>query len=101
MPSKVTLRGMDISRQDVIKLSQLARLELTDQEVDTFVEQLPKIVDYVSQLQRVDTVAIVDTSGPTKNLREDEVEVSTQTDAILDQAPERHDRFWKVDQVFS
>lgn len=92
---------MDISRADVQKLSQLARLELTEEEVDMFVEQLPKIVEYVGQLQQVETVAVVDETGPTMNLRSDEAVPSPDVAAILDQAPERLDQLWKVDNVFS
>lgn len=92
---------MDISPEQVRQLGTLARLELTDQEVNQLVEQLPKIVDYVSHLQEIDTSAVPETTRPTQRLREDRVEESSAALAILDQAPEREGKNWKVDAVFS
>ncbi len=91
---------MQITDVQVRELGRLARVELTDREVDALVEQLPKIVDYVSQLQAIDAPRIVgdDTAA---SLRDDEVQPSLVRDQILGQAPERNDDFWKVDAVFS
>ncbi len=92
---------MDISSTQVHQLATLARLELTDQEVQQLVAQLPKIVDYVSQLQKIDTTVVAETVRPTLSLRPDQVQVSTAHDAIIDQAPEREGNNWKVEAVFS
>ena len=46
---------MSLSRQDVEKISLLARLRLTDDELATMTEQLGKIVGYVEQLGELDT----------------------------------------------
>lgn len=92
---------MDISPQQIRQLGTLARLELTNQEVDQLVEQLPKIVDYVSHLQEIDTSAVPEMVRTTQPLRVDRVEESSAASAILDQAPEREGKNWKVDAVFS
>jgi aspartyl-tRNA(Asn)/glutamyl-tRNA(Gln) amidotransferase subunit C len=44
-----------LSRDDVIKLAALSRLKLTDDELDTFTQQLSGILDYVEKLNNVDT----------------------------------------------
>ena len=46
---------MSISRSDIEKVALLARLRLTDEELDTMTEQLAQIVGYVDQLSEVDT----------------------------------------------
>lgn len=43
-----------LSREDVLKLAQLSRLELTDDEVAEFQEEISQILSYVEQLQQVD-----------------------------------------------
>jgi aspartyl/glutamyl-tRNA(Asn/Gln) amidotransferase C subunit len=74
---------------------------LTDQEVTMLVEQLPTIVNYVSQLQKIDTTAIAEIIRTPTALRHDVVATSPVVQAILDQAPEREGSNWKVDAVFS
>lgn len=92
---------MEISRQDIEKLGELARLELREEEIDLLSEQLPKIVTYVSQLQQVDTVATPGEETKLYSGRRDEAHPSSVTDDILAQAPEREGSAWKVDAVFS
>lgn len=96
-----TLHLMDITRQQIEQLASLARLELTATEIDQLVGQLSKIVDYVAQLQRVETTTVAETLPLTEQLRADTVKPSAVADAILAQAPDRADRLWKVDAVFS
>lgn len=44
-----------LSREDVLKLAKLAKLELTQEELDEFSAELPEIIAYVEKLQAVDT----------------------------------------------
>lgn len=92
---------MDTSPELIRKLADLARLELTAEEVERLSRQLPTILDYVSQLQRIPTARIESEVPATTNLRSDEAQPSPVEQAIIDQAPERTDRFWKVDAVFN
>jgi|SRR5579884_958429 len=65
-----------LSREDVLKLAQLARLELTEEEVEEFRSELSEILQYVEQLQVVDVAGLQPTnqvSGLTNVMREDEV----------------------------
>jgi aspartyl-tRNA(Asn)/glutamyl-tRNA(Gln) amidotransferase subunit C len=92
---------MDISRDQIRQLGTLARLELTDQEIETLSKQLPGIVDYVSHLQSIDTTAVAESDRPVTPLRPDEVKMFEAMQAILNQAPEKSGQNWKVDAVFS
>lgn len=92
---------MNISPEQIRQLGLLARLELTDQEVELLATQLPKIVDYVSHLQAVDTTTVVEPDRPVTPLRADEVQPFVAAKLILNQAPEKSGTSWKVDAVFS
>ena len=92
---------MEITSEQLRQLGTLARLELTDQEIETLSKQLPGIVDYVSHLQAIDTTAVAEPDRPVTPLRPDEVKMFAAMRAILKQAPEKSGQSWKVDAVFS
>ncbi len=54
-----------LTRRDVKHVADLAKLKLTEKETTKFLQQLSKIVDYVSELQEVDTSGIDATSQTT------------------------------------
>jgi aspartyl-tRNA(Asn)/glutamyl-tRNA(Gln) amidotransferase subunit C len=49
---------MPLSTEDVAKVALLARLRLSPAELETFTGQLSAIVDYVAQLQELDTTGV-------------------------------------------
>jgi aspartyl-tRNA(Asn)/glutamyl-tRNA(Gln) amidotransferase subunit C len=51
-----------LSREDVLRIAELARVELTSDEVELFTRQLAGILDYVAQIQRLDTTGVEPTS---------------------------------------
>ncbi|HET8708786.1 MAG TPA: Asp-tRNA(Asn)/Glu-tRNA(Gln) amidotransferase subunit GatC [Candidatus Saccharimonadales bacterium] len=55
----------DLSKDDVLKLARLARLQLTDEEVSEFTAELAEILKYVEQLDSVDTKGLLPTSQVT------------------------------------
>lgn len=65
-----------LTRDDVLKLAQLARLDLTDEEVEEYSAELSEILQYVEQLGSVDVAGLKPTNQVTglENVtREDEV----------------------------
>jgi len=65
-----------LSTDDVLKLAQLARIKLSDDEVDEFSDELSAILGYVEQLESVDTEGLKPTNqvtGLTNVMREDVV----------------------------
>jgi aspartyl-tRNA(Asn)/glutamyl-tRNA(Gln) amidotransferase subunit C len=66
----------NLSKEDILKLAQLSRLGLTDEEVSEFSQELTAILHYVEQLASVDTEGLEPTSqvtGLTNVTRPDEV----------------------------
>ena len=84
---------MSLSRQDVAKVGLLARLALTDADLERMTGELTKIVHFVSQLSALDTAAVEPLAHPldTRNVfRADEPRPSLSTAEALANAP-RHD----------
>lgn len=52
----------NLSRQDVERIAELARLELTSEELDLFTKQLGDILTYVEQIRALDTTGVAPTS---------------------------------------
>jgi aspartyl-tRNA(Asn)/glutamyl-tRNA(Gln) amidotransferase subunit C len=66
----------DLTRDDVLKLARLARLDLTDEEIEQYSKELTAILHYVEQLQAVDVSGLDPTNqvtGLTNVTRADEV----------------------------
>lgn len=92
------------SREDVSAIARLARLELTEAELDLFARQLTGILAYADQIRDVDTAAAArpSSAAPAAPLRDDEVQTSLPRDEILRQAPgTAGSGFFKVPRVLS
>lgn len=66
----------DLTREDILKLARLARLDLTDEEIERFPKELTAILHYVEQLQDADVTGLGPTNqvtGLTNVSRKDEV----------------------------
>lgn len=89
---------MKISKEDVIHVANLARLELDDVAVEKFSHQIGPILDYVDTLNRLDTTGVRSTSHAiflTNAFREDEVRKHLGQELALANAPEKDDcTFW-------
>lgn len=93
-----------ISRGDVEYVAALARLELTEQEIQEYTEQLNSILDYAVMLERLDTEDVVPTAHavPLHNvMREDQVTPSIKQKKALNNAPDADEGFFRVPKISS
>lgn len=93
-----------ISRGDVEYVAALARLELTEQEIQEYTEQLNSILDYAVMLERLDTKDVVPTAHavPLHNvMREDQVTPSIKQEKALNNAPDADEGFFRVPKISS
>ena len=93
---------MKLSREEVLHIALLARLGLTEDEVDRFREQLSNILENFEVLQRVDTTGVPPTtqSIALQNvLRADEPAASLPQSEVLANAPRKEGDFFKVKAV--
>jgi aspartyl-tRNA(Asn)/glutamyl-tRNA(Gln) amidotransferase subunit C len=91
-----------ISRDDVAHLARLARLALTDNEVDSFSGQLDAILQYVSQVQAVDVTDVAPTGNPLSVVnvtRPDVVETCLTQEQALAEAPRAVEGRFAVPQI--
>ncbi len=58
----IELTAVSLSREDVTRIAELARLELTTDELDLFTRQLGDILTYVEQIRGLDTTGVTPTS---------------------------------------
>ena len=96
---------MDLTRAEVEHIAKLARLDLTDDEVGRYQEELTRILEYVGQLREVNTTGIEPTAqvtGLVNRFREDEVIPADEAtrQSLLEAMPEREGDYLKVKAVF-
>jgi aspartyl-tRNA(Asn)/glutamyl-tRNA(Gln) amidotransferase subunit C len=79
-----------LSREEALRIAELARLELTADEVALFTRQLADILTYVTQIQTLDTTGVAPTSHVMQRPveRADEPAPSLSRTAALANAPE-------------
>ncbi|HUF32404.1 MAG TPA: Asp-tRNA(Asn)/Glu-tRNA(Gln) amidotransferase subunit GatC [Acidimicrobiales bacterium] len=91
-----------LTRDDVAHVAALARLELTEEELDTFTGQLAKVLDHAADVEALDTEGVPPTSHPLplRNvLRADEPRPSLERDEVLAAAPSVEDQRFRVPPV--
>ncbi len=91
-----------IDQAEVRKVAKLARLELTEREVEEFTSQLGAILDYVNKMNALNTEAVEPLAHclPISNcLREDNRSASLSTEQALANAPDRDEDFFKVPKI--
>ena len=93
-----------ISSEEVKKVAKLARLELNESEIQQHAEQLEKILDYIKQLEKINTDNIACTTRAIEVvnvLRKDEKKDYENSEELLDLAPSRENKFFKVPKIIN
>lgn len=91
-----------LSAKEVRYVAELARLELSPEEVEPFTTQLNAILEYMDQLNELDTEKVEPTShvlSLSNVLREDEVGHSLSPDEVLANAPEKDKGHFVVPKI--
>ncbi len=95
---------MQLSKDEIQHIAKLARLDLTEAELEKYGSQLSNVLNYIDQLKEVDVKGVEPTAqitGLTNVLRDDELKDwdKDEIEAALRDAPEREGRFIKVKRV--
>jgi aspartyl-tRNA(Asn)/glutamyl-tRNA(Gln) amidotransferase subunit C len=93
---------MKISREEVLHVAKLARLELGPDEIEKLATQLSAILDYVEQLGELeldDVEPMAHVHDVVNAFREDEPRPSLPNEAVLRNAPQSEDGCFKVPKV--
>jgi aspartyl-tRNA(Asn)/glutamyl-tRNA(Gln) amidotransferase subunit C len=108
---------MTISREDVLRVAELAQLELTPEEAELYRGQLDEILNYIGKLQKLDVTNVepmtqmsfggaepaASSSASARqeepDLREDKLRPCNIADAVLEEAPDAAKPFFRVPKV--
>ncbi len=93
---------MSVTIKEVEHVANLARLEFTEEEKETFTHQLNDILSYMEKLNELDTSNVEPLSHviELQNVfREDVVKQSPEREAMLKNAPSKNEKFFKVPKV--
>jgi aspartyl-tRNA(Asn)/glutamyl-tRNA(Gln) amidotransferase subunit C len=97
---------MKITREDVIRVADLAYLDLGETELETYRKQIDEILEYVSKLSEIDTTnvepmaqVLADDQSADATLREDVVVPCNVAPEILKQAPDPEPPYFRVPKV--
>jgi len=93
---------MKITPQEVSHVADLARLHMSQEEIDAMAKQLDDILTYVAKLNELDTGSIVPTTHAisiVNAFREDEVKLSLEREKTLANAPQQNSESFVVPKV--
>jgi aspartyl-tRNA(Asn)/glutamyl-tRNA(Gln) amidotransferase subunit C len=93
---------MSLDRTDVEKIAHLARLDIAEQDIQEYAENLTDILDLVDQMQAIDTTDIKPMAHPMdaiQRLRTDEVTEGNQRDQLQTVAPAVEAGLFQVPKV--
>jgi aspartyl-tRNA(Asn)/glutamyl-tRNA(Gln) amidotransferase subunit C len=94
---------MSLSLEEVHYIANLAQLALSEDELKRYRDQLSAILDYFRQLENLDTEDVPPTtsfSAEQAPLRPDQTRPSLTLDELLDNAPDRNQRLFRVPPIF-
>lgn len=95
----------DLTREDIVRLARLARLTITDEEIEKYRAELSEILKYVEQLQSVDVSGLKPTTqvtGLTNVMREDQtMDYGVSGKDLLRLAPQSQDGQIKVKRILA
>ena len=93
-----------ITKDEVKKVAHLARLELNENEINNHAKQLEKILDYIKQLEKIDTDNVPCTTRAIEVVnvfRKDDNKDYDFPEELLDLGPSREDKYFKVPKILS
>ncbi len=93
-----------INSQDVRKVANLARLDLEEEELAIYANQIEEILGYIEQLKKVNTIDVEPTTRAVEvvnRFRKDSVDSENVRDELLDLAPHREGDFFRVPKILS
>ena len=91
-----------ITKNEVKKVAHLARLELNEDEINKHAEQLEKILEYIKQLEKIDTHDVPCTTRAIEVInvfRKDEKKNYDSTEELLELGPSKEDKYFKVPKI--
>jgi aspartyl-tRNA(Asn)/glutamyl-tRNA(Gln) amidotransferase subunit C len=93
---------MQVTRQDIVKVAALAKLDLPESELELVADKFNRVLDFVAQLNQVNTAGVEEMAHPVdvhSVLREDVLRPSLPREVALANAPKSDGEFFLVPPV--
>ena len=93
---------MKVSREEILHIANLADLELEENEIDTYLQNLQEILNFSNVVNNAPTEGLDITVGANeaKNVfRKDEIKVFEDNQSLLQNAPEQEQNMFKIPKV--
>jgi aspartyl-tRNA(Asn)/glutamyl-tRNA(Gln) amidotransferase subunit C len=94
----------EITSEDVAHVAKLARLEVSDEEIELFTGQLGAVLEYADAIRRLDTADVPPTAHPfplANVVRRDEPQPCLDREEVLAQAPLQEDSRFRVPRILA
>lgn len=91
-----------LDKETAIKVAKLARLKLEDSELENYSKVLSAVLEHFDQISEIPTDGVEPLVTPTEmemSVREDSVERTVDSERIIENAPEKSGRLFKVPPV--
>lgn len=95
---------MKVSKEEILRMANLANLTLEEQEVQEYLNNLQEILDFVNIINNanVDNLDITIGANGAKNVfRKDDVEIFEDNEALLINAPSKEQNMFKIPKVIN
>ena len=95
---------MAISKEEVIHIAKLASLNLSEEEIERYANDMTEILDFANMINSVNTDEIKETIAANENynvFRKDEVIPSTDRDVLLQNAPSKDEGMFRIPKVIN
>lgn len=82
---------MEVSKKELLHIADLAKIKISDEEVDSYLSNLQDILNFANIINKVDTSSLNETMGISENVnvfRKDEVKNFDNKENMLKQNPE-------------
>ena len=93
-----------INKEEVKKVANLSRLELNENEINNHAEQLEKILEYIKQLEKINTDDVPCTTRAIEVInvfRKDDKKNSDCKEELLELAPSSEEKYFKVPKIMN
>ncbi|MBE5806221.1 MAG: Asp-tRNA(Asn)/Glu-tRNA(Gln) amidotransferase subunit GatC [Clostridiales bacterium] len=95
---------MQVSREEILRIAQLANLKIDDEEIEKYILNLQDILNYANIVNKVDVSGLNETIGANDNynvFRKDEIKEFKNRDGLLQNAPEQERGMFKIPKVLN
>ena len=93
---------MEVSKEEILHIAELADLKIRDDEIDSYTKNLEEILNFANIVNSIDVKSLDVSVGATDRcnvFRKDEVKLFENPTGLLDNAPEMEDNMYKIPKV--